>query len=247
MIFYKIVDFEIIMFCNTNLVNPFFKNLDYFIMNKFLFLSLFLFSINIFSQNFGYDKISIETSMGYSVPMINKSSSGRGQFDSFSHINIGIRYMFNQKWGAKSDFSYDSFKDGNKGSNHYRLNLEAYYNVGDIFDLNNISNQSIALYSHLGGGITYNNSHIKEIQIGYIPGWERQFNVTFGLSPRFRINDYISLLSDWNNIISMRQHFYYSGQPIFSAIKNGKTGFHMTFSLGISISIGDFDDHADFY
>ena len=215
-------------------------------MNKFLFLPLFFFSLNIFSQNFDYDKVSIESSFGYSIPMINKSSDGSGQFASLSHINLGIRYMFNHKWGIKSDFSYDTFKDGDKGSNHYRLNLEAYYNVGDIFDLNNISNQSIALYSHLGGGITYNNTHINEVQIGYIPGWERQINVTFGLSPRFRINDYISLLSDWTNIIAMRQHLYYSGESI-STGRNGKIGYHMTFSLGISISIGDFDDHADFY
>ncbi len=215
-------------------------------MNKFLFLPLFFFSLNIFSQNFDYDKVSIESSLGYSIPMINKSSDGSGEFASFSHINLGVRYMFNHKWGIKSDFSYDTFKDGDKGSNHYRLNLEAYYNVGDIFDLNNISNQSIALYSHLGGGFTYNNTHINEVQIGYIPRWERQINVTFGLSPRFRINDDISLLADWTNIIATRQQFYYSGEPV-SSLTNGEIGFHMTFSLGISFSIGGFSDHADFH
>ncbi|WP_264520909.1 hypothetical protein [Flavobacterium sp. N1994] len=215
-------------------------------MNKLLLL-LLLFSINIFSQKFVYDKVSIETSFGYNIPMMNQSSDGSGQFASFSHINMGGRYMFNQKWGAKSDFSFDTFNAGDKGSDHYRLNLEAYYNVGDFFDLNSISNQSIALYSHLGGGITYNNTHNKEIQIGYIPGWERQINVTFGLSPRFRLNDDISLLLDWTNIVAMRQHFYYSGEPVLTAGTNGTMGFHMTFSLGISFSIGEFDDHADFY
>jgi OOP family OmpA-OmpF porin len=215
-------------------------------MNKLFFIFLFC-SINLFSQNFGYDKVSIETGLGYSIPINNKSSDGSGQFASFSNINIGVRYMFNQKWGIKSDFSYDSFNYKDKGSNHYRVNLAAYYNVGDFFDLNYISNQSVALYSHFGGGITYNNSHIKEVQIGYIPGWEKQINVTFGLSPRFRINDHISILTDWTNIIAMRQHFYYSGEEIVSGGKIGKIGFHMTFNLGISFSIGDNDDHADFY
>jgi hypothetical protein len=99
----------------------------------------------------------------------------------------------------------------------------------------------------LGGGFTYNNTHIKDVQIGYIPRWERQINVTFGLSPRFRINDDISLLADWTNIIAIRQQFYYSGEPILSKETTGKIGFHMTFSLGISFSIGGFVDHADFY
>jgi hypothetical protein len=45
----------------------------------------------------------------------------------------------------------------------------------------------------------------------------------------------------------MRQHFYYSGEEIVSGGKIGKIGFHMTFNLGISFSIGDNDDHADFY
>ena len=31
----------------------------------------------------------------------------------------------------------------------------------DLRNLNNISSQSIELYSHFGGDITYNNSHIK--------------------------------------------------------------------------------------
>ena len=215
-------------------------------MNKLLYIFLF-YSINLFSQNSGYDKVSIETSLGYSIPIINKSSDGSGQFDSFSNINIGVRYMFNKKWGIKSDFSYDSFSDKDKGSNHYRLNLEAYYNVGDFFDLNNISNQSVSLYSHFGGGITYNNSYIEEVQIGYKPGWEKQINVTFGLSPRFRINEYISILTDWSNIIAFRQHLYYSGEEILSAGGIGKIGLHMTFNLGISFSIGDNDDHAAFY
>jgi len=47
--------------------------------------------------------------------------------------------------------------------------------------------------------------------------------------------------------MAMKQHFYYSGEPILSAGSYGINGSHMTVSFGISFSIGDYDEHIDFY
>jgi len=149
-----------------------------------MFLFSIFFSTTIFSQNINLpcNKVSIETSLGYSTPMSNKSFSGGGSYASSPHLNFGIRYTFNKMWGIKGAFNYDSFKEGTKGSTHHRFNLESYYNIGELIDLSFMSNYSVALYSHLGGGVTYNHTRIKEVTIGFAPGWERQIDLTFGIS-----------------------------------------------------------------
>jgi hypothetical protein len=39
---------------------------------------------------------------------------------------------------------------------------------------------------------------------------------------------------------------YYNEEAIINAGSSGRSGSHFTFSIGLSFSIGDYDDHADF-
>lgn len=214
-------------------------------MNKITIL-IFLFSSIIFSQK-NYNKLSFEPCIVYSKPLSNISSDGSGNFSSFPKYSLAVRYMFNQKIGLRGVANYDSFEENGKGSKHYRFNLELYYNIGDWFELNRATNYNTALYSHFGVGGTYVNSKIEGVEIGYIPGWERQINLTMGLSPRFRISDVISIVTDFTYIMAIKQHFYYSGEPIINSGSSGLTGGHITFALGLSISLdNNYDDHADF-
>jgi hypothetical protein len=178
--------------------------------------------------------------------MSNISSSGDGMFLASPNWNVGIRYMFSSNFGLKGSYNYDSFEEKGIGSKHNRFNLDAYYNIGNWFDLNYVSNSSVALYSHLGAGSTYVNSKVKGLTIGYNPGWERQLDLSLGLSPRFRINDVISVFTDLTYIMALKQHFNYSGEPIVNGASSGVNGSQFTFNLGLSFSIGDYDDHADF-
>ena len=210
-------------------------------MNKFIFTYLLLIlTVSLFSQpKKPYNKFSIETTFGYSAPLRNKSLNDNGHFASFPHIDFGLRYMFNKNWGAKAAINYDAFKEGDKGTFQYRLNIEAYYNLGKLI---NLKNQKVALYSHLGSGLAYNKSMINDVTIGIEKGLERQIDLTYGFSPRFKLNDRISLLADATYILVLKQHFYYSGEPNLSAGNSGGTASHLTFGLGISISIGNNDD-----
>ena len=55
------------------------------------------------------------------------------------------------------------------------------------------------------------------------------------------------LYTDFSYIMAMKQHYNYSGEPIINAGSSGKSGSHLTLNIGLSFSIGDYDDHADFY
>ena len=214
-------------------------------MKKLLITFFFLIlSLSVFSQIYKpFNKVSLETAFGHSTPLNNKSLNGNGNFASFPHVDMGVRYMFTKIWGAKVSFNYDAFKEGNKGTFQYRFNIEAYYNLGELLLLNN----DFALYTHLGSGVAYNKSMINDVTIGIEKGLERQVDFTYGFSPRFKLNDRISILADATYILVLKQHFNYSGEPIFPFKNSGDTASHFTFALGVSISIGDYEDHADFY
>lgn len=215
-------------------------------MNKFNFTFFLLFlSLTFFSQiNKPFNKVSCETAMGFSAPLINKSLDGNGQFASFPHVDLGIRYMFNKNWGAKAALNYDAFKQSDKGTFQYRFNIEAYYNIGELTNLNN---QKFVLYSHLGSGVAYNKSMIEAVNIGVENGLERQVDLTFGFSPRLKLNNTISLLADATYVFVLKQHFYYNGEPILLTGNSGTTASHLTLGVGVSISIGDYENHVDFY
>ena len=205
----------------------------------------FLSGFGAFSQS-NFNKLSFELGSGFSKPFSNISSDVESTFMAAPNWNMGIRYMFNSNFGLKGSFNYDSFEEKGIGSKHNRFNLDAYYNIGNWFDLNYVSNSSVALYSHIGAGATYINSKVKGLRVGYIPGWERQINFNIGFSPRFRMNDIMSLYTDLSYIMAMKQHYNYSGEPIINAGSSGTSGSHFTFNIGLSFSIGDYDDHAAF-
>jgi hypothetical protein len=58
--------------------------------------------------------------------------------------------MFNSNYGIKGFNNYDSFEDKGIESKHNRFNLDSYYNIENLFDLSRSTNNSMALYSHVG-------------------------------------------------------------------------------------------------
>jgi len=214
-------------------------------MKKYFFLLLMI-SFSGFSQK-PYNKLSFEFGSGYSKPLSNISNSGAGSFTS-TNWNMGLRYMYNLNYGVKGAFNYDSFEENGFGTIHFRFNLDSYQNIGNVIDLSTISNRSVALYSHVGLGATFVKSRLRDLTVGYIPGWERQVDISLGLTPRFRLNDVFSFYADFTYIMAMKQHFNYSGEPILNAGITGINGAHTIFGIGLSIVIDNSnDDHADFY
>lgn len=151
--------------------------------------------------------------------------------------------MINEEFGLKVGYNYDAFEDGKMGSTQYRMSLEGYYNLGNLFDLSTISDQSVVLFSHVGIGGSFNTSKLDAINK---PETERQINLTFGLSPRFRLTDAMSLFTDLTYVTGFKQHVYYSGEAVPNATNAGVIGSHLTFSLGLAIEVGSSDNSNDF-
>uniref|UniRef100_UPI00404AEC06 hypothetical protein n=2 Tax=Flavobacterium sp. TaxID=239 RepID=UPI00404AEC06 len=221
-------------------------------MKKILFL-LLLSCVTISQAQFNskpYNQFSIESGVGYSMPMSGVSVDDEGSLGSLGHFNAGLRYMFNQDFGTKFTLQYDAFRDGDAGSNHFRFNLEAYYNVGNLFDLTFKTYETVALYIHAGVGLGFVSSVVDS---NFAPsGTEKQGQAIIGISPRFRISEKVSIFTDISYFSIFKQHIYYNGLSNYdvenpSDFKAGLGASHITFSFGLVYNLGNRRYHADWY
>lgn len=216
---------------------------------KKLFISALigLFALSAYSQietTKRYNLLSIEGTLGYGIPMSNVSVSGDGSFHSIPSVNLGARYMFNQDWGTRFAFNNNNFRENSIGSSQFRLELEAYYNFGNLFDLTLKSSERVALFLHagVGVGITSSNNPTFEYDEN-----ERHGAIILGISPRFRLNDKVSLITDFNYNIIQKQHILYSGESIDPFSTSGVSTSHFTMSVGLCFNLGKRRYHADWY
>ena len=214
-------------------------------MKKILFLVLLLGSGSLALAQSGfkpYNQFSIETGLGYSMPMSGISNSGEGSFSSFSHLQLGGRYMFNQNFGAKLTAMYDSFREGGDGSDHTRVIASAYYNVGTLFNLTFNTYEAVALFLHAGVGAGIVSSTDTSIS-----GFEKQGIYVFGISPRFRVTEKIAIMTDISYYGILNQHLRYSGERIVPFSTPGENASNLTISFGIVFNLGNKRYHADWF
>jgi len=222
---------------------------------KKLFISALvsLFAVSAYSQfeSKRYNQLTLEGTLGYGMPMSNVSVSGEGTFASIPSVNLGARYMFNQNWGTKFAFNNNNFRESGVGSTQYRFELEAYYNIGNLFDLTYKTYESVALFLHAGVGVGITTSENPQTPF-YDSAYERHGVIIVGLSPRFRLTEKLSLVADVNYNLIQKQDILYSGetlenQPLNNNTRPGVNTSHLTLSVGISYSIGKRRYHADWY
>ena len=102
-----------------------------------------------------YNKWSIELAGG-----VNKTQRPMtaGYFTSTPSpyvADLGVRYMFNPKFGMKLDFGYDKFEDGNSSapfeSTYLRTSLQGVVNIGRVLNFETWTN-TFGLLAHGGFG-----------------------------------------------------------------------------------------------
>lgn len=214
-------------------------------MKKILFLVLSLAVSGLSYAQGGYkpyNQFSIETGLGYSMPMTGKSLDGSGSFSSFSNIELGTRYMFNQNFGAKFNMLFNSFRESGEGVNHTRFMVSGFYNVGNLFDLTFKTYESVALFLHAGVGMGFVKSTDSNLS-----GTDRQPTYALGISPRFRITEKLSVMTDISYYGIMKQHMYYSGQRIEPFTVEGQNASHIAITVGLVFNLGNKRYHADWY
>jgi OmpA-OmpF porin, OOP family len=217
-------------------------------MKKLFITTLFsIFTISAFSQfkSKEYNQLSLEGTIGYGMPLTNISVSGEGTFASIPSVNLGARYMFNQNFGTKFAFNNNNFREKSVGSSQYRFELEGYYNIGNLFNLTYKTYESVALFLHAGVGVGITTS--QNPAFAYGDEYERHGVVIVGLSPRFRLSEKLSLITDVNYNMILKQHIHYDGQEIQPFSKKGINTSHLTVSVGLCLNLGKRRYHADWY
>lgn len=209
----------------------------------FLFLSL---SINNLFAQLGFNTSSISLSIGNHFAVENQGSSTR--IFRPSYLNVNYRYMFNNKFGLMSTFGYDrfTFKNNFTPSNYFRLSIETSVNLREILGFSEFV-ENFGTLAHAGVGVSgLWSKNIANSNIFKKNNFDQLMHFTFGLTPKYRINNQFSVHVDLSYITQLNQDFFYDTRTIIKP-KEGISGGFINFTAGVTMSIGPRKHHADWY
>lgn len=194
------------------------------------------------TESTGYNKWSVDVNAGLSKPTAPFSVNYYAANTNFIHGDLGVRYMFNPKFGLKLDFGMDSFKNKSESSEfegkYYRSSLQGVVNLGRLLSFEDWTN-TINLQAHSGLGFSFMTND-------KFDGNDDMTNFILGLTAQFRLSNRFALNADFSMINNVNQQYTFDGyeDPAVSEDR----GFNSTLynmSLGLSIYLGKNAKHAD--
>lgn len=198
------------------------------------------------------NKWSVELNIGQNKPekpfsngYYSSDPSKYFNFNGVEHYDLGVRYMFNQYFGAKLDIAYDVMNNQDDISLpfetvQYRLGLQGVANISRILKFETFT-KSIGLLLHSGLQVSQLtpkmgvNKDVTEDNGGFM----------VGLTPQFKISKRIVLTGDFTYVGNIRQHFNWDGA--YSDSVNNLTGTLLNTSLGLTVYLGKGKEHVDWY
>lgn len=208
---------------------------------KFITLLLFFCSLSLFSQ-FNVNNMSLEAGYGYSGAIEPYYKGYKSNFSSMNHFDVGIRYMFNEKIGAKVSYKIDHFVNdpgGALGITYNTIAVSGVYNLGKQFGLTYWTRDRVGVNAHIDAGMAFS----------YVINQYQQDKVTivgFGLTPMYNISNKFAIIADYTHNITMSQHYGFDGQQI-GANKKSTSGSFYNFSFGFIYYLGENRYHSDWY
>ncbi len=204
-----------------------------------------------------FNKWSLEATAGFNKPMAPLTAGFLSPTLNLGHADLGVRYMFNEKFGAKLDYGFGSFQEvegtiGKFDTKYFRLNLQGVANVGRIMNFESFSNK-LGLLLHMGGGIGVVNPEMNT----YNYFNDRVYNMIFGFTPQIKLTEKVALVGDISTILNGRQTITFDGKTAILAAtmanpstNNGYYGTNGTWwtgTLGVNIYLGKQTQHADWF
>jgi OOP family OmpA-OmpF porin len=188
----------------------------------------------------GFNKWSVELAGGFNKPTRTMTSGYRTAVVSPYVADLGVRYMFNNKFGMKADFGYNSFTQGDNSKNfdtkYYRVDLQGVANLGRIMSFETWT-KSIGLLGHAGVGLSFlerKDPSYKKDRIG---------NLMAGITGQIKLSDRIALTGDFTTIVNARQNLAFDGAS--SVASRGFGGILFNGTAGITVYLGKDVKHAD--
>ncbi|WP_158858642.1 OmpA family protein [Lunatibacter salilacus] len=196
-----------------------------------------------------FNKWSIDINGGFNKAMAPMTPGYHSQVIGLGHGDLGVRYMFNEKFGTKLDFGLGSFSNAADNpefsTNYYRLNLQGVANLGRIMNWETFT-QRVNLLGHFGAGI----GQVTPQENEWADFKDNTYNFIAGFTGQVKLGERVSLNGDISTIINGRQNVAFDGA---SSIGMGDAGYYganavwWTGTLGLSFYLGSKSTHADWY
>ena len=203
-----------------------------------------------------FNKWSVEASVGFNKALAPFSAGFVSPTLNLGHADLGVRYMFNEKFGAKLDYGFGSFQELKDtkafDTKYFRLNLQGVANVGRIMNFESFSSK-LGMLLHMGGGIGVVNPELNF----YNDFNDKVYTMIFGLTPQIKLSEKVALVGDVSTILNGRQSITFDGSTAITAVtmpnaatNNGTYGPNAnwwTGTLGVNIYLGKATQHADWF
>lgn len=188
-----------------------------------------------------YNKWSIEVAGGLNKPQ--RPFSAKQYYTDIPSpfvVDLGARYMLNNKFGLKADIGYDSFTDGKNSasfkSNYYRADLQAVANLGRIMNFETWT-KTIGLLGHTGFGMSVLES--KNMTFN-----DKMVNFIAGATAQVRLTDRLVLTGDFSTILNASQDATFDG-VYRNNDERGFSGIIFNGTVGLNVYLGKNTKHAD--
>ncbi|OXA91206.1 OmpA family protein [Flavobacterium hercynium] len=189
-----------------------------------------------------YNKWSIELNGGINKPTRAMTPGYSTSTLSPFHADLGVRYMFNPKFGVKLDVGYDQFQESDNSSpfesKSIRTSLQGVVNLGRALNFETWTN-TIGLLAHGGFGVsqlTSDNGFDGEDYMGH---------GILGLTGQIRLSNSIALTGDLTGIVNGKQTYNFDGmgRPATGSFD----GVLLNASVGLTFYLGKNEKHADWF
>ncbi|MFV8321973.1 OmpA family protein [Flavobacterium sp. LB3P21] len=186
-----------------------------------------------------FNKWSVELAGGVNKPQRPMSSGYFTSTPSPYVVDLGVRYMFNNKFGLKADFGYNSFEGKNNSADfdtkYYRVDLQGVANLGRIMNFETWTN-TLGLLGHAGFGLAQledQNSAVKD----------RMGNFMAGVTGQIKLSNRIALTGDFTTILNASQDHAFDAAS--SPAARGFSGILFNGTVGLTVYLGKNEKHAD--
>lgn len=186
-----------------------------------------------------YNRWSIEVSGGANKPFRTFTPGYYTNRVNFYTVDLGARYMLNNKFGLKLDFGFNKFENHDDSlpfeSTYLRGNIQGVVNLGRVLNFEDWTN-TLGLLLHAGGGV-----YMLQSEEGF-EGEDWGANLIGGLTAQVKLSDRIVLTGDVSGIANGFQNNNFDGM---SATNTTVDGLMVTGTLGLTFYLGGHEKHAD--
>jgi OOP family OmpA-OmpF porin len=191
-----------------------------------------------------YNKWSIEISGGVHKPSRTFADGYFTNTPSFGQGQLGVRYMFNNKFGLRLGLGYNHIESDEESlsfkTDSYRSTLEGVVNLTSLLNFSSFTN-TIGLLVHGGGG--YSMRDYKSAIA--IESNDNMLNIMAGVTPMVKLGRSVALFGDVSAVGNIKQNYTVDGTQFNN--KRGVDGFTVNASIGLNIYLGSANKHADWY